>query len=282
MRRRATPSFRERGSVAIAIVVAVALFAFAVVGGIGVNNARRLANEYNGSRDDYMKMVRDRLEHWYARNLSMEAGQPTYSSEALFDQIGVMRQYGVVLILSPQLSDGTVQYHKVAIVSPGARTSGGPSQGYGAYTADGTYSVPGGFVLMEFDGRPLQLKAVGDAKRSLERVANYFEQQVTLRARNDAGSDSTVNYFLPVNGCVQPAAGEMPCTNGEMDLNEFVTKAQLLDPANGFAMATPWGTPISLNNDAAENSSEAPFTMTVSAVTPWNTKMAVKAVQPIY
>jgi len=265
------------------LVMAIGIVLIAVLLGVGLSNAKATSNAFKSEQHEYMVSVQKRLATWYGQNIAMESNAATsYTSDQLFVEIGVQRRYGIVLVLSPQFDDGTVRYHKVAIVVPGLSDGVSALNWFGSYDSNGVFKAPANFSFLEFDGKPLQYKALGDTNLALERVASVLEQYVSVRVHEDAGTDSTNDYFLPTHDCNHVGTRDLPCTNGYVNASQFLQTAALNGSGADVSATNAWGTDISVSNDIAENSAVAPFTMTVSTTTPWNKVLIIKAVQPIY
>jgi Tfp pilus assembly protein PilV len=265
------------------IVVATGMLVLAVVLGIGLVNAKKLSNAFRSEQSAYMADVQRRLALWYKSNVGLEA-DPNYSisSDDLFAAASIYRRYGVQLVISPQLNDGTVSYHKIAVVAPGTVSSGTLVSGYGTYAADGTFSAPAGFSVLEYDGKMLQYQALSSTNKALEQMASALEQYATARMQSDENSDGANNYFLPASACSIVSPVDFPCTGGVVDAGTFLQAPALLGIGSGLTTQNAWGTAITLDNDIADNSAQPPYTMTVTTVTPWNSTLSVKAVQPLY
>ena len=278
------PPRRQKGMVIPLLIIGLAACVIAAVVGIGYVNARSQSNAFKATQSQYLRDLQSAVQTWYERHLTIEADAAyQIDSERLMAEIGMARKFGVTLILSTQLTDGVVRYRKVAIVSPGA-TSGAlvGTSGYGQYLADGSFQVTPGFTFAEFDGKALQYQAMANTNKALESMAAALEQYVGTRMQLDPGRDSETNFFLPKVDCTHIGAGEMPCTEGRRPASEYLSAAGILGTEVALQRKSAWGTDLSLNNDRAANSAEPPYTMTVSAITPWGTELSVKAVQPIY
>lgn len=278
-----TSRTRQAGFTFPLFVIAIGSLAFAIFVGYGMVASKKITNAYRFSQQGYLDDCRKRIGQWYAANLKLEATPGwTLDSEKLLELAGIQRSYALVAIVSPALNDGTVQYHKFALISPDTKaTSAGGAQ-YGAYDANGVLSVKPGFRYVEFDGKDAQYVAMAATNKSLERLANLLEQYTASKVSLKADADGATNLFLPVGGCGHLAAGEFPCTNGDMTAAEFIAFKSVLGSGAALTTQSAWGTDIFVNNNVDANSSEPPYTMTVSAKTPWNTTLAVKAVQPLY
>lgn len=264
------------------LVIALGMVLIAILLGTALATAKSMANSFKSQQHEYMVDVQMKLGSWYRRNLAMEADASfTRDSDQLFSEIGVEKKYGVELVLSGQLDDGTVRYHKVAVVAPGSSTV--PSgTGFGGYSAAGVYTAPDGFKVVEFDGKLAQHKASADTNAKLARIAEILEQYVSVRISEDANSDSINNYFRPARDCSHVSSRELPCTNGDQAVELFFQSEALAGMAVGVPIQDGWGGQVVLNNDPGDVDTPAPFTMTISAVTPWGQTLFVKAVQPTY
>jgi hypothetical protein len=265
------------------IVFAIGAVMLALAVGVGVVHVKSVANAFQTERSAYMALIQKKLATWYSLNVGMER-DPSFamSSDQLMAAIGMEQKYGVVLVLSPAISDGTVQYHKVAIVSPGPSSTSSASAPYGSYAGGGIFVAPTGFTFVEFDGKQAQYAALAATTKALDTIAALLEQYASVRVHGDANSDGANNYFLPFQGCAMPSPNELPCTNGEAPADTYLSVKSLMGGQGGVTVKNAWGGAITLNNDVSANTSEAPFSMTVSTQTPWNSTLSVKAIQPLY
>lgn len=265
------------------LVMALGLVLIAILLGTALSTAKGLSNSFKSQQHDYMVEVQDKLASWYRRNLTVEAdGSYVITSEQLFTAISTERRYGVALVLSQQLNDGSVYYHKIAIVAPGSTSQSSPTSTYGSFDEAGKFTAPIGFAVLEFDGKGPQYAALKDTNGKLERIAAMLEQYVAVRLNEDANSDSTNNYFRPLRDCSHVGTRELPCTNGFVSVAQMLQAEALKGAGNGAPTINAWGSDIVVTNDISDPSEGGPFTMTVATNTPWNQTLLVKAVQPIF
>lgn len=275
---------REAGIATLPLLVmALGMVLIAVLLGTAMSTAKSLSNSFKSQQREYMMEVQAKVASWYERNLGIESGTGfTIDSAQLFAELGVERRYSVRLVISPQLDDGTVRYHKVAVVSPGTSASGNNASGFGSYDLAGVYTAPDGFALVEFDGKSSQRRSLAETNSKLAKIAEVLEQYVAVRISEDANTDSTNNYFRPLRDCNHVGARDLPCTNGAVNVATFFQSGALLGMSDGAPKQDSWGGDIKVNNDADDPTGSAPFTMTITALTPWGQELIVKAVQPTY
>lgn len=265
------------------LVMALGLVLIAILLGTALSTAKGLSNSFKSQQHEYMIDVHGKLASWYRRNLTVEADAGfAISSNQLITELGIERRYGIVLVLSPQLNDGSVYYHKIAIVAPGPTSETSSTSTHGNYDGAGNFAAPGGFSVIEFDGKGTQYAALGDTNGKLEKIAAMLEQYVSVRVSEDANSDSTNNYFRPLRDCSHVGARELPCTNGFVSAAQLLQADALKGASNGAPTLNAWGLDIVVTNDISDPGEAGPFTMTVATNTPWNQTLLVKAVQPIF
>src|SRR5471032_584250 len=108
---------RQHGMIVPLVVLALGALMLAVIAGVGLINAKAASNAYKSDQNAYLHEVQRKVAAWYAANVAIESNPSVaYASDELLAVVGIQRRFGIVLVLSPQLNDGTVAYHKVAIV----------------------------------------------------------------------------------------------------------------------------------------------------------------------
>jgi hypothetical protein len=284
MARRA-PGRHARGSALLLVVLAAFAFATAAVAlasaGLRLDDPRTLVER----QQQWLLESRARILDWYASRLAIVDAPlaPAPRAEDVFAGAGVQPRWGARFAAGPLRTDAQVGWRDLLLWLPAAA-----DDGTGIDPQDGAIVVdPRVRHAAAFSSRPLQLQAWADTEQQLRSLARLAEQRFDMLRRVDVTHDQAVNAFRAPDGICRLDTDQLPCSS-ELTPGAWTPVAQLAahslafgrTPGAGLPERNAWGGPLLWSNDLDPAFQRPPFSMAFTTLTPWDTAITVRAVQP--
>lgn len=229
-------------------------------------------------QNDWLNEARTALALWYERNkVTIDADANAITQAAAFSGAGIVTAHGVQFQSTARLSDGAVQFHRLAIWLPRSGVTGTGFDANGIFQQGTRAGNPAEISFALIDGRTIELDALRATQQTMGKLVRRFESWFKMQAQQEPNQGVTVNYFHADSCVANPPENRLGCidTYTRFDHNSLDdVRAKLgINPSD---VRDDWGGIIEFTNQQGLPT-PPPFSVGLRANTPWGTPTLTRA-----
>jgi hypothetical protein len=277
----------QQGSAIVAFVLALLWMAALALSATPDADPATAPRAFDVLQRRELAAARDRILEWYATRLPQLDSVADFapSESEVFEQAGIVARRGVRLAAGPLLADSLVRFRPLALWFPASTPDRSGFDHDGIFRAD-----PSVTAWSTFSTRDLERRAYSESERVLRSLALDAERRFAIKVETDPDRRIDRNWFRAPDGRCRIHADQLPCAN-ELAPGTWVPVALLNSHSLAFGAQrsggdarelNAWGQPNYWSNDIDRAfDSGPPFSMAFSTLTPWGSRIVVRAVQPL-
>lgn len=229
-------------------------------------------------QNDWLNESRAALTLWYERNKNtIDADANAITQAAAFAGAGIVTAHGVQFQSTARLTDGAVQFHRIAIWLPRSGVTGTGFDTNGVFQQGTRGGIPAQISYALVDGRIIELDTLRATQQTMSLLVRRFESWFKMQAQQEPNQGTTVNYFRADSCAATPPINRLGCidTYTRFDHNSLDDARAKLG-INLADVRDDWGGIIEFTNQQGLPT-PPPFSIGLRANTPWGTPTLTRA-----
>lgn len=272
-----TPHAQQGFVVALTLGVLAVLIGFMYLA-ISTDVSQQAKTRQEELQNDWLNEARTALNLWYERNKNTIDADPNAITQATaFAGAGIVSAHGVQFQSTARLSDGAVQFHRIAIWLPQLGVTGTGFDANGVFQQGAKGGNPAQIRYALIDGRLIELETLRATQDTMDKLGQRFESWFKLQSQQEPNQGVTVNYFRADSCAATPPVNRLGCIDSytqftHNSLDDVRSKLGI----NADDVRDDWGGIIEFTNSQGLPA-PPPFSIGLRASTPWGTPTTAQA-----
>lgn len=267
----------QSGFVITSMFLGMAVIAALLIAGFSYSISQRGDALLEKDKEEYLHEVGKMTEDWYRRNAwEIDSVSEPILESVIVQKAGINQQYGLRIVSSKRLTLHNVQYHVFALWIPNQSIQGTALDLDSGLFTEGIYAN-NQVERLKFhilNGNVIETDIYQQTSTTLRLIASKLEVWFTGKAVI-ADIDSSVNNWFREPVCGTGDQAFLPCIDSFEEAAPYLTEIGI---STGSDTLSGWGQPITMSN-LLNSSNTYPFSMALSAYTPWGESIIRLAVQ---